>query len=156
MHGAFLFCRHRPDDRRLNDRHKRHIGVGRNDNRSEVSGVKIVGDKDGGRSVCRTDDADGSGILQAEAKEGRQTQREKNAELGCCTEQHHQRIGQKRRKVDHGSNADKEQEQKDLIGNSCIEEGIERPLCQYTIDCLRDCSRHRKIHQNCAESHWYQ
>ena len=53
-----------PDDRRLDHRHQRHVGIGRHHNGRRVAGTQLLGDEDGRGAVRRADDGDGGRVVQ--------------------------------------------------------------------------------------------
>ena len=87
-----------------------------------------MGNKDGGRAVCRTDNGDGSRIFQGESQKARQAQGEKDAELGRRAKEHHLGIGQQRPEIDHGADADEQQKRKQLVGDARVKQYVNRPM----------------------------
>ena len=79
--------------------------------------MQRVGHENGGGAVCRTDDSDGGGILQVK-EEARQKQGKEDAELGRRTKEHQPRLFQQRAKIDHGTDADEEQQREQLVGHA--------------------------------------
>ena len=116
----------------------------------------VVSDKNRRRPVSRADDTDRCRILQRKAEERRHAQREENAELRRRAEQHHLRIGEKRRKVDHRADADEEQQQKNLIRDAGIKEHVQRALGQHAVQCLRHRTGIRQVDQDGTEAHRYE
>ena len=53
-----MLCRHKLDDRRLDDRHEGHVAERRDRQRSQKICRKFLCDEDGGRAVSSTDDTD--------------------------------------------------------------------------------------------------
>ena len=115
--AALLLRGQQPDHGRLHDGHQRHVAVGCHHDGTEVLGVERVGHENGGGAVCRTDDSDGGSILQVK-EEARQKQGEKDAELGRRTKEHQPRLFQQRAKIDHGTDADEEQQREQLVGHA--------------------------------------
>ena len=76
------------DDRRLNDRHKRHIGIRRYRNGTDVIRLQGVGHDDRGRAVGRTDNGDGGRVLDIGEEHRRRAEGKEDAELGGGTEDH--------------------------------------------------------------------
>jgi len=152
----FLFCRKQTDDRRLDDRHQRHIGIGCNDDRPQIGRVQEVGHKDGGRAVRRADDRDGGRVADGEAQKRRQAQREEDAELRRRAEEHQLGIGEQRRKIDHRADADEEQQRKELRRDAHVEQPVQRALLEHLAVLLCNCSGHRQVHEDRAEAHGQQ
>jgi len=69
----------------------------------------------GGGAVDGADDADGGGLVEVEAEQQRQDQGAEDAELSCCTEQHHPGILQQRSEIGHGADADENQQREELV-----------------------------------------
>ena len=136
------------DDRRLHDGHQRHIAVGCHHDSAQILAAQRVGDKDGRGAVCRADDGDGGCIRQVEEQPG-QHQRDKDAELRRCAEQHQPRLFQQRAEVDHGTDADEEQQRKQLVGHTRVKKRADRAnglaLC--------DGAGHRQVDEDRAEAH---
>ncbi len=59
---ALFLGRKQPHDRRLNDRHQRHIGIGRDGDRAQQVRRQLRGDINGRRAVRTADDTDGRGL----------------------------------------------------------------------------------------------
>ena len=114
----------------------------------QMAGAKRVGHKDGCGTICCTDDCNRSSILQVE-EETCQEQRKKNAELSRCSKKHQPRFFQQRPEVDHGTNADEEQQRKQLVGHSRFKQSRDGALRI----ALCDCTGKRQVHQHCAKAH---
>ena len=110
------------DDRRLHDGNQRHIAVGRHHDSAQILAAQRVGDKDGRGAVCRADDGDGGCVRQVEAEQPGQHQRDKDAQLRRRAEQHQPRLFQQRAEVDHGTDADEEQQREQLVGHTRVEQ----------------------------------
>ena len=126
---SFCFCGHELDDRRLNNRNKRHIGIGSYHDRAEILRMECIGNEDGCRTVCSGDDADGGCILNGEAKENSDAEREIDTELCSTAEKEHFRVGKERTEVDHSADADEEDEREKLVGNAGVIERYDRFDC---------------------------
>ena len=72
--------------------------------------------------VCGADDADGGGVLQVKEEPG-QKQGEKDAELCGCAKKHQPGLFQQGAKVNHGTNADKQQQGEKLVGHPGLKQG---------------------------------
>ena len=103
-----------PDHRRLNDGHQGHVAVGCHHNGTQVLGPQGVGHKDGGGAVGGSDDGNGGSVLQVKEEPG-QKQGKKDAELCGCAKKHQPGLFQQGAKVDHGTNADKQQQGKSSL-----------------------------------------
>ena len=73
----------------------------------------------------------------------------KNAELSRCSKKHQPRFFQQRPEVDHGTNADEEQQRKQLVGHSRFKQSRDGA---FRI-ALCDCTGKRQVHQHCAKAH---
>ena len=96
-----------------------------------------------------------SRVLQVKAHEGGGTDREENTELSGCAEQEHDRLGKQGAEIDHGADADEQQDGHCLRG---LDSHIEQPFhnAGYLSDAghlLVDHAREREIYQNGAEAH---
>ena len=112
---------HQPDDRRLNDGHQRHVAVGRHHDGSQIFRAQHVCHKDGRGAVRRANHGDGSGIVQLKDEACRE-QGEKDAELGRRPKEHEPGLFQQGAEIDHGTNADEEQQRKQLVAHSHTEQ----------------------------------
>ena len=147
-----VFRGQQANDRRLDDGHERHVGIGRHHDCADVFRIEEVGHEYGGGAVRRADDGDGGRVLQVKAQKGRQAEREEYAELRRRAEDHQLRIGQKRRKVDHCADADEQKQREQLVGDARAEEHIDDAgLC-----ALSDRAGERQVDQNRAEAHGQQ
>ena len=90
---------------RLNHRNQRHIRVSGNRNRTQKMGSKLRGKENSGRTVCATDDTDGSGFLTVEAQNDCAHKCGKYAHL--CSSAQKQALGvrEQRTKIGHCANA---------------------------------------------------
>ena len=105
-------------------------------------GLEIVGHIDAGGAVRRADDGDAGGILELEAHQHRHTQGKKDTELGRRAKEHHLGVGEQGTKVDHGADADEQQQREQLRGDARLKQGL---------DGLR--VDERQVHQNGAKTH---
>ena len=112
---------YQPDDRRLNDGHQCHVTVGRHHDGSQIFRAQHVCHKDGRGAVRRANHGDGSGIVQLKDEACRE-QGEKDAELGRRPKEHEPGLFQQGAKIDHGTNADEEQQRKQLVAHSHTEQ----------------------------------
>ena len=142
--------------RGLHDGHQRHVRVGHDDDGAEVVGLEHVGDDDGGGAVRRADDADGGGVLDLKAHERRHAEGEEDAELRRRAEDHHLGVGEQRREVDHGADADKQQKREELVGNTGVEQHIDGADLLHAVNELGDGAGHRQVDQDRAEAHGQQ
>ena len=103
---AFLVVGHQAHDRRLDERHKGHVGVSSHGDGADEVLCKFVRSEDGGRTVGTTDDTDGGRFTESKATEshGAEHGRE-HAELSAATEEERTRVGDKRSEVRHGAHA---------------------------------------------------
>ena len=62
LNAAFLLRCYKPDGKRLDDRNKCHIGIGCHGYRSHIFRSEDLGNQNGGRTVRRPDNSDGSRI----------------------------------------------------------------------------------------------
>src|SRR5699024_8609005 len=81
--------------------------------------------QDGRRAVSRTDDTDGSRVLNVESKDCREYDGKEDTKLGGSAKQEHLRIGKKGTEVDHRSNTDKQQERECFRS---LNSGFKQPL----------------------------
>ena len=148
-----MLRRERPDDRRLHDRHERHVGIRRHDDRPQILRIQEVCHKDARRPVGRADDRDGRRIPDVKAEQRRHRKREENAELRRRAEQHQLRILQQRFKIDHRADADEQQQREQLVGDASAEQNVKRTGLRHALIHLRHRAGHWQIHQNRAEAH---
>src|SRR5690606_18451564 len=97
-------------DRRLDERHERHVAVGGDGDGAEELGGELVGDEDGGGAVGAADDADGGGLLGGEAEHGGAHEGEEQPGLGGGPEEEGARHGDERAEV--GERADAEEDER--------------------------------------------
>ena len=145
---ALLFGGQQPDNRGLHNGHQSHIAVGCHHDGTEILGVEGVCHKDGSGAVRCTDDSNGRGILQVK-EEARQKQGEKDTELCRRTKEHQPRLFQQRAKIDHGTNADEEQQREQLVGHARIKQSGN---WAYRI-ALRNGARQGQVDQNGTKAH---
>ena len=127
----FLVVGHEPHDRRLDERDKSHVGVGRHGNRSDEVLCKFVCSEDGSRTVGAADDTDGGRFTESKATESHGTEHgREHAELGATAEKQRAGVGDKRSKVRHGAHAQedngREQFQMDTLADVVVEAGSGR------------------------------
>ena len=111
----------------LDHRHQGHVGVGGHHDGPLVLAGEVVGHVDAGGAVRRADDGHGGRVHQGEAQGGSQHQGEEDAELGRRAEQEQPGIAEQGAEVDHGSDADEEQQGKELAGHPGLKEGLDGP-----------------------------
>ena len=111
----------------------------------------MFGHENGGGAVRRTDDSDGGSIPQIKEEPG-QKQGEKDAELGRRAKEHQPRLFQQRAKIDHGTDADEEQQWEQLVGHARFKQ------CRDRADRipLRDGTREGQVDQNGTKAHGQQ
>ena len=148
-----MLCGQRADDRWLHDRHKRHIGVRRDHDRAQIVGFQEIRHKDRRRTIRRADDADGRRVLDGEAQKGCKAEGEENAELRRRTEEHELRVVQQRLKIDHGPDANEQQQREQLVRDARVEQHVQNADLLHAVDGLRDRAGQRQIDQNRAEAH---
>ena len=136
------------DDRRLHDGNQRHIAVGRHHDSAQILAAQRVGDKDGRGAVCRADNGDGGCVRQVEEQPG-QHQRDKDAQLRRRAEQHQPRLFQQRAEVDHGTDADEEQQREQLVGHA----GVKKRADRANGLALCDGAGHRQVDKDRTEAH---
>ena len=148
--GPLLFGGAEFDGDRLNDGDQSHVGVGRHQNGPKVVGLQLVGDQNGGRTVRRADDGRSRGVLQLKPAERGQNQGQEDAELGGRAEEKQLGVGEQRPEVDHGADADEQQQRKNF---GRLDAYIEQPLYDAVFP------KHagfRQIDQNGTEAHGQQ
>ena len=146
-------CGQRTDDRRLDDRHQRHIRIRRHHDRAQIVGSQEIRHKDRRRAVRRADDADGRRVLDGKAQKGGQTEGKEDSELRRRTEEHELRIIQQRLKVDHGPDTDEQQQREQLVRDPRVEQHVQNADLLHTVDDLRHRAGHRQIDQDRTEAH---
>ncbi|MPM95154.1 hypothetical protein SDC9_142305 [bioreactor metagenome] len=104
---AFLLGGHRPHNGRLDQRDKRHIGVGRDGNGRQIGDGQPRGTEDCGGAVCPADDRDSRRHRRFEAQGKRQQKGCKNPQLRARPHQHGRGAGNQGAEVGHGPNAQK-------------------------------------------------
>ena len=110
-----------------------------------------VGHKNGGGAVGSADHGNGGSVRQIKEK-ACQEEGEKHAELCGCAEQHQPRALQKGPKVDHGTDADEQQQGEQLVAHARVEQSGDGALGA----ALGDGARKGQVHQNGAEAHGHQ
>ena len=146
--APLLFGGDGADDRRLDDGHQGHIAVGGHHDGAQVLGAQGVGHEDGGGAVGRADDADGNGVVQIK-EDARQADGEENAELGGCAEQHQPGLFQQGAEVDHGADADEQQQGEQLVRHTCLEQHRKGAFGV----ALGDGARQGQVDEDGAEAH---
>ena len=104
------------DGKGLDDGDQRHIGVGRYGNGPNVVGAQRLRHQQRGWAVRRADNSDGGGILQVETQQHCNDDSEEDARLSRRTAQEQLRVSQQGTEVDHGPNADEQQQGHSLAG----------------------------------------
>ena len=104
------------------------------------------------------DDADGGGVLQVKAQQGGQHHCHENAELSRRSEEEHLRVGEQGPKVNHGANAD-EQQQGERLGG--LNTHFKQPLddAMGLSSALHHLVKHTgagQVHQDGAKAHGQQ
>lgn len=122
--APFLLGGDELDDGGLHNGHKGHIGVSRHHDSTLIVGFKHVGHIDRSRAVRSANDGDGSSILQREANEPGHNQGEEDTKLSRRPEKHHLGVGEQGAKVNHGADADEQQQREQLRGDTRIEQGL--------------------------------
>ena len=112
-------------DRRLDERHERHVAVGADRDRPEQLGREAAAHVDRRRAVDRADDADRGGLVEREAERQREHQRAEDPELAGGAEQHQPRVLEQRAEVGHRADADEDQQREQLVadahaGRGCV------------------------------------
>ena len=117
--------------------------------------MEHLGDQDGGGAVGGADDADGSCILHIKAQGGGQEDGEENARLSGSAAQEELGVGQQGTKVDHGSNADEQQDGHGLTGTDAnLKEPLDNAVgLPHSGGHLVDHARSRQIDQDSAKPH---
>ena len=128
---AFLVVGHQAHDRRLDERHKGHVGVSSHGNGADEVLCKFVRSEDGGRTVGTTDDTDRGRFTESKTTESHGAEhRREHAELGAATEEERTRVGDKRSEVRHGTHAQedngREEFQVDTLADVVVEAGSRR------------------------------
>ena len=155
VHRAIFFRRDELDGERLDDRHERHIRVGRHRDWPDIIGMEHLRDQNGGRAVRRADDADGGRVLEVKAQHDRRDHRKEDAELRRRAEEEHLRIGEQRAEVDHRADADEQQQRQRLAR---LDRRFEEPLddalaLAHARDHLVQNAGHRQVDEDRAEAH---
>ena len=138
----FLSRGHQADYRRLNNGNQRHIAVSGHHNGPQVFGAQGIGYKNGGGAVRRANDGNGCRVPEVKKETG-QNQGQKNAQLGSGAEEHQPGLFQQGAEVDHGADADKEQQREKLVCHSGLKEDFQGG----------GGAGQRQIHKNGAEAH---
>ena len=126
MHAdaPFVFRRAGPDDGGLNDGNQRHIRIGDDHNGAEIIGSQLYGDENGRGPVRRADDGDGRRVVERESDDRRENQGDENSELRRAAQDKELGIGKQRPEIDHGPDADEQQDGHGFAGfNANAEEG---------------------------------
>src|SRR5699024_6812114 len=123
--GPLLLSGNKLDGKGLDDGYQSHVGVSGHRDGTHVVGTQSLRYQDGGRAVGRTDDADGGGIFELKAHESGDDDGQENTGLGSGAAQKQLGIGQQRTEVDHGTDADKQQNGHGFAG---LNPHLEKPL----------------------------
>ena len=153
---ALFFGRHKPDDRRLDDGHQRHVRIRRHNDGPQIVGFQKVRHKDGGRPVRRTDHGNGGGIFEFKAHQSRSPQREKDAKLRRRPKNHQLGVGKQRCKINHCTNAHKQQQREQFVGNASIKQHIQRADLGAGGQHLGNSTGQRQVDENGPKAHWQQ
>ena len=106
---TFFFRGQGLHDRRLDNRHQRHVAVCRNrDGTQQVRG-QLGGNIDSGGAVSTTDDADSTGFLVGEAQDLSANEGEEDAQLSSSAQQQAGGTCDQRLEVGHGTDAQEDQ-----------------------------------------------
>ena len=96
-------------DRRLDNRHQRHVAVRSDRNGAEQMRGQLGGDIDGGGAVRAADDADSAGFLIGEAQNLSADKGEEDTQLCGRAQQQAGRAGDQRLEIGHGADAEEDQ-----------------------------------------------
>ncbi len=117
-------------DRRLDQRHQRHIGVGGHRDGPQQLRRQLARQVDSRRAVGAADDADGRRLRQGEVDEAEVVQRQRpehggeDPELRRRPQQQGARVGQQRAEIGHRPDAHKDHQRRDTRANRhLIEDG---------------------------------
>ena len=135
----------------LYNRNKSHIGICRNNDRTEKPRVvctdaEVVCNNNACRAVRRADYRNGSGFHRTEPAEGCHAEREKYAELRRRTEKHKFRVGQHGAEVDHCTDADEKHQREKFVCNAAVVKNADDSAVR------RNCGT-RQVHNDRAEAH---
>ena len=157
-HGPVLPGGHQLDGKGLDNGDQRHIGVGGHSDGAHIVGVEHLGDQDGGGTVGGADDTDGGGVLHIEAQGSCQQDGEEDARLGGGAAQKQLGVGQQRAEVDHGSDADKQQNGQGLAGaDAHLKEPLDDAVgLPHPGSHLVNDPRRGQIHQNGTKPHGHE
>ena len=116
------------------------------------------GHQNRGGAVRGADNANGGGVLNLKAQQSGQHDGHKNAKLSRRAEEEHLRVGEQGTKVDHGANAD-EQQQRERLGG--LDAHLEQPLNNAVglagaFHHLVEHARAGQVHQDSAKTHGQQ
>ena len=100
---AFFLRGEGAHDGRLNDRHQSHIAISSYSNGTKQLRSKLGRQEDSGRTICATDDTDGSGLSYRETEDVNLRYQEgcEDAKLSSSTKQEALGIGNQRTEVGH-------------------------------------------------------
>ncbi|MNN41287.1 hypothetical protein D3C81_1553970 [compost metagenome] len=143
----------RAHDRRLQQRHQGHVGVGRHGNRAEQLRRQLGGHEDRGRAVGTADDGDRGRFLEGElhARDAHggecqsAEQGTEDAELRGSAEQQGLRVGQHRPEVGHRPHAHEDQQRKHAGRQADFIEQVQDAHAFGHV-------RHRDVGENAAET----
>ena len=103
------------DDRRLDERHQRHVAVGRHGHRSQDLGRHLHGQVDARRAVGPADDGDARRFLDGEADHHGPEEGDEDAQLRRRAEEEGDRVRQEGREVRQGSDAHEDDDGVDFM-----------------------------------------
>ena len=120
--------------------------------------LKYVGHEDGGGAVRRADDGDGGRVGKVEAEKTCHAQGEEDAELGRRAEKHHFRVGEQGGEVDHGPDADEQEQGEKLVGDAGVKQDVDSAHLGLPGDLvdLGHGPGEGEVHQDRAEAHGHQ
>ena len=118
---AILLAGQRLHNRRLDDRHQRHVGIRGDGDRAQQTRRELGGDVDGGRAVRAADDADCAGLSGGKAQNQRHDERQEDTQLRGSAEQQAHRVGDQRTEVGHRADAHEDERREDAQLNALIE-----------------------------------
>ena len=124
-HGnlTLRFAGQRLHDRRLNQRHQRHVGIRGYRNRTQQFRSQFRCNKDRRRAIRTTNDTDCCSLLNGKVhqtgigQQNRTGNRTKDTKLSSSTEQQGLRVSQQRTKVRHRAHTHEDQQRSNTTGN---------------------------------------
>ena len=158
VHGPVLPGGHQLDSRGLDDGDQGHIGIGRHGDGPHIVGLEHLGNQDRGGTVRRADDADRGRVLQVKAQHRGNQDGQEDTRLGRGAAQKQLGVGQQGTKIDHGSDADKQQDGHGLAG---LDAHFKKPLndavgLAHAFAELVDNAGQGQVHQDRTKAHWHQ